>query len=83
MVYDDDTGRRVHFGIWTEDEPFTSIAPSMLPTDRVRTKILTLAQRHPRWDEERIRARLGPDGDDVAPETIRYLIYEARAKQQY
>ncbi|MGW5049809.1 hypothetical protein [Actinokineospora sp. NPDC004072] len=53
-MLDDDTGRRTHVPIRSEDRPPRSRSSTQPPSDAVRELILDHRQRHPQWDANRL-----------------------------
>ena len=86
MMYDDDTGRRVHLEIRSEDRPVDRDKPTRPPSKHVRELILNLLRVYPVWEKEParihayIRNRLGRH--DVSLKVVRLVLRQEKAKQR-
>lgn len=84
MVYDDDTGRHVHFNLESGNRPVEGSRRIRLPSPETQEYIVRLAQQ-PGWDAERIHAhlRIERNRPDISLATIREILASARVRRQY
>lgn len=75
MVYDDDTGRRIHFDLESGERPLRGRRQKRLPSEETQRYIVQLARR-PGWGAERVHAflRLEHNRHDISLATIREIL---------
>jgi hypothetical protein len=83
MMYDDDTGKRVHLDIRNEDRPPERGKAPRPPSKQVRELILDLVRRY-KWGPDRIHAHIRHrhGRNDVSLKVIRLVVNQDKAKQR-
>jgi hypothetical protein len=84
MIYDDDTGKRVHLEIGLENRPPEPGTVPEQPSNRVRELIIDHANRHEKWGPDRLHAHFRHihKRHDVTLGVIRNVLTQKEAERR-
>ncbi|MDQ3405634.1 MAG: hypothetical protein M3548_19955 [Actinomycetota bacterium] len=84
MMLDDDTGRRTHVPVRSEDRPPEPGPPSQPPADAVRQMILDHLRDRPLWNAERFHTHFRKihGRHDISLPLIRAVLGQAQPNQR-